>query len=167
MLNTGILDTLVLYTLAAIGISTIISKFYHSLELYFCLLSQNVQYYLPNFHRTLSRWIPRSSQQPKSSIKTPEQIQAEVMDDILSKTKGYYDSINGVFESQIKNISDPSLSQKLDQWYQSINRTIEKNYDSPPPSNVKDLKKRMSECADEIFQILGCSTEVQKELDKI
>jgi hypothetical protein len=169
MLNTGILDTLVLYTLAAIGASTVISKFYHSLELYFCLLSQNVEYYLPSVHQVLLRWFPRfprSSQRQPPLIKTQEQMQTEVMDDILSKTERYYDSIKETFESQIKSVPDTQLRNKLDQWYQSINKMVETNDKSPSPKNVKDLKKRMSECADEIFQVLGCSSEVQKDLDK-
>jgi hypothetical protein len=161
MLGISLLDTILLYTLAAIGVSTIVSKFYHSLELYISLLCQNVEYYLPSVYHALSRWIPR-----QASSKTKEQMEAEVMDDILSKTKGYYHSINQVFQSQIKNIPDPQLRNKLDQWYQTINKMIETNDKTSPPSNVKDLKKRMSECADEIYKVLGCSTEVQKELEK-
>lgn len=154
MLGISILDTIVLYTLAAIGVSVVVNKFYHSMELSFFLMTENVKYYFPRVYDTLYDLTTKLNLTKKQETKVPQEKnkEQEVMDDILSKTKGYYDSIKTIFESKIKDIPDPQLRNKIDQWYQTTTRFVETPEHSP--SSLQDLKKRLSECSDEIFQLL-------------
>ena len=154
MLGISILDTIVLYTLAAIGMSVIVNKFYHSIQLSFLLLAHNVKYYCPRVYETLYHLtVKLNLTQPSSKEQVNrEQVsrEQEVLNDILSKTEGYYDSVKGIFESHIKDISDPQLKNKIDQWYKSMKGLIE----TQDPSSVKDFKKRISECSDELYKLL-------------
>ncbi len=154
MLGISILDTIFLYTLAAIGVSVVINKCYHSMELSFFLLTENVKYYFPRVYHSLHHLCSKLNLIQKTTTISQETInkEQEVMNDILSKTKGYYDSIKTIFESKIKDIPDPQLRNKIDQWYQTTTRFVETPEHSP--ASLKDLKKRLSECADEIFQLL-------------
>jgi DNA phosphorothioation-dependent restriction protein DptG len=117
-------------------------------------MTENVKYYFPRVYDTLYDLTTKLNLTKKQETKVPQEKnkEQEVMDDILSKTKGYYDSIKTIFESKIKDIPDPQLRNKIDQWYQTTTRFVETPEHSP--SSLQDLKKRLSECSDEIFQLL-------------
>jgi hypothetical protein len=160
MLGISILDTILLYTLAAIGVSVIVNKFYHSIELYFFLWTHNIKYYFPRFYETLYRLTLKINPEKKNEPpvfqeqkvnKSEDEREQEVMSDILSKSKEYYDSMKVFYEYKIKDISDPKLRNKLDQWYKTLTRLVE----SPETtlSGINDLKKRLYECSDEIFEL--------------
>lgn len=155
-----IFDTIILYTFATIGFGVVIKRFYEYIEssLYLVYQRLNIKYYFPRVHS----WIMG---QKKDAVLNPSRVirslelsekerlekEAEVMDDILSKTTIYYDSVKKLFESMVKDIPDAEQKKKIDQWYQEITKLIET---SPDKSNLEDFKKRMSQCSDQLFELM-------------
>jgi len=177
MLGIGIFDTLALYIFAAIGIKVVVTNLYEYFLFVLCLMDQNVKYYFPRLYLSvsevqnrfrkylgLSRWTKDQLlswklsrwelNQMNTSVdmnkrKDKGELEAEVMDDILSKSKTYYDSMKEIFESKIKDVSDPQLKNTIEQWYQKMT-----SIEDTSSFNMKDFTKKMNECAGELFQLM-------------
>lgn len=156
----AIFDTIILYTFATIGFGVVIKGFYEYIEssVYLGYQRLNIKYYFPRVHSWFVGQKKDETSESSRVIRSLElsekerlEKETEVMDDILSKTTIYYDSVKKLFESMVKDIPDTEQKKKIDQWYQEITKLIETPSDK---SDLQDFKKRMSECSDQLFELM-------------